>query len=65
MCNVWGQRALVGWYDTFNNRPPLVLVHGEPDAQNALRDLIEKELAAPVHIAADGDRFDLLQPVPF
>ncbi len=60
-----GQRGLVGWYDSFKNRPPLVLVHGEPDAQNVLRDLIKNELAAPVHIAAEGDRFDLLQPVPF
>ncbi len=60
-----GQRALVGWYDNFKNRPPLVLVHGEPDAQIALRELIEEELAAPVHIAADGDRYDLMQPVPF
>lgn len=60
-----GQRALVNWYDSFNSRPPLVLVHGEPDAQEALRDLLARELAAPVHIAAHEDRFDLLQPVPF
>jgi metallo-beta-lactamase family protein len=60
-----GQRALVNWYDQFKQRPPLVLVHGEPEAQTVLQSVIRNELAAPVHIAAEGDRFDLLQPVPF
>ncbi len=60
-----GQRALVNWYDQFEQRPPLVLVHGEPDAQLVLQGVIRDEFAAPVHIAAEGDRFDLLQPLPF
>jgi metallo-beta-lactamase family protein len=60
-----GQRGLVNWYDQFKNRPPLVLVHGEPHAQATLRDLIHAELAAPVHVAAEGDLYDLSKPVPF
>jgi len=60
-----GQRALVNWYDQFKQRPPLVLVHGEPEAQAVLQGVIRDELAAPVHIAAEGDQFDMLQPMPF
>ena len=60
-----GQRALVNWYDQFKHRPPLVLVHGEPEAQAALAELINSELAAPVHVAQEGDRFDLSKPLPF
>jgi metallo-beta-lactamase family protein len=59
------QSGLVGWYDRFEGRPPLVLVHGEPDAQLALQQRVRDELAAPVHVAATGDSFDLRQPVPF
>ncbi len=58
-----GQRALVDWYDGFQERP--ALVHGEPAAQETLRDLIRDELAAPVHIAAEGETFDLRKPIPF
>lgn len=60
-----GQRALVDWYDHFSGRPALVLVHGEPGAQQALKELISTELMAPVHVAEEGDRFDLRKPVPF
>jgi len=60
-----GQRALINWYDQFRERPPLVLVHGEVPAQEKLKALIQKELAAPVHIAREGDSYNLLKPVPF
>jgi metallo-beta-lactamase family protein len=60
-----GQRALLNWYDQFRERPPLVLVHGEAAAQVALKELVQTELAAPVHIAQEGDRFDLRKPIPF
>ena len=60
-----GQSFLVRWYDQFKNRPPLVLVHGEPVAQTTLKDLISRELAAPVHIASPGESFDLFKPIPF
>jgi metallo-beta-lactamase family protein len=60
-----GQRELINWYDQFNERPPLVLVHGEPEAQAVLASLVHDELAAPVHVAVAGDRFDLSKPIPF
>lgn len=60
-----GQQALLDWYDNFRERPPLVLVHGEPDAQATLAERVRDELAAPVHVAAAGDRFDLQKPIPF
>ena len=53
------------WYDQFHGRPPLVLVHGEPEAQQTLKRLVSDEFTAPVHVAEAGDCFDLLKPVPF
>lgn len=60
-----GQAALMRWYDQFHERPPLILVHGEADAQRTLRDLLRREYAAPVHIAEAGEAFDLAKPIPF
>ena len=60
-----GQRSLIEWYDQFEHRPALVLVHGEPQAQAALEGLIREELAAPVHVAQAGESFDLAKPIPF
>ena len=60
-----GQRSLINWYDQFRERPPLVLVHGEPEAQEALRSAIESELAVKAHIAAEGEVYDLMKPVPY
>jgi metallo-beta-lactamase family protein len=60
-----GQRALINWYDKFRERPPLVLVHGEPEAQEALCNIIDKELAVKAHIAAEGEIYDLAKPMPY
>lgn len=60
-----GQRALLDWYDHFQGRPPLLLVHGEPQAQSALKSLVGDELAVTAHIAAAGEIYDLLKPVPY
>ena len=60
-----GQTGLCDWYDHFKDRPPLILVHGEPEAQASLRDLIRDEYGAAVQIAQPGDRFDLAKPIPF
>jgi metallo-beta-lactamase family protein len=60
-----GQTELLNWYDQFDGRPPLVLVHGENSAQQTLQTLIREEYAAPVHIATEGQRFDLAKPIPF
>jgi metallo-beta-lactamase family protein len=59
------QSQLMNWYDSFQARPPLVLVHGEPRAQTALRDRVRDEFAAAVHIAEQGEVFDLGRPIPF
>ena len=60
-----GQSTLIHWYDQFKGRPPLVLVHGEPSAQEALETKITDDLAAPVHVAGPGESFDLAKPIPF
>jgi len=60
-----GQRALLNWYDNINERPPLVLVHGEKRALEALRQQVIQQYAAPVHVAAPGESFDLAKPIPF
>ncbi|MBT8103488.1 MAG: MBL fold metallo-hydrolase [Gammaproteobacteria bacterium] len=48
------QADLITWYEAFRNRPPLYLVHGEPDAQCALAKKVRKDLRAPVFIAERG-----------
>lgn len=45
------QQDLMDWYGTFENRPPVYLVHGEPRAQKALMMKMKQELDAPVSIA--------------
>ncbi len=46
------QQGLVDWYAGFRNRPRLILVHGEPDASEALRARIADELHAEVRLPA-------------
>jgi metallo-beta-lactamase family protein len=60
-----GQAELLRWYDGFKGRPPLVLVHGETSSLAALKETVQHQFAAPVHIARAGDRFDLAKPIPF
>lgn len=45
------QADLVDWYNGFENKPPVYLVHGEPDSQKALAARMRTELKAPVSIA--------------
>jgi metallo-beta-lactamase family protein len=45
------QQDLIGWYDAFENRPPVYLVHGEQRAQKALMTKMKAEMNAPVLIA--------------
>ena len=54
------QAGLINWYRSFENLPPLVLVHGEPESQNALKAIIETELNAQVIIAKKEKKIDLL-----
>lgn len=54
-----GQDGLVAWYAGFRERPPVALVHGEPQAQAALAGRLRAELQAPVRVPALGERLDL------
>jgi metallo-beta-lactamase family protein len=58
------QAGLVDWYAGFRNRPPVFLVHGEPAAQEALRDRLAGELGAQVRIAEPGQSYDLIKSRP-
>lgn len=53
------QAGLMHWYGNFRNHPPLVLVHGEPESQQALAAEIQKEYQATVTIADSGMEIDL------
>jgi len=53
------QSGLMGWYEHFRNRPPLVLVHGEPRSMHVLAERIQTELGASVRKAQPGERIDL------
>jgi len=53
------QTGLKNWYDNFNNRPPIVLVHGEEQAQQCLSKVLQTELNATVTIAKYGQKIDL------
>lgn len=53
------QQDLITWYSAFANRPPLYLVHGEPDPQAALQKKLETELQAPVSIAQRGQTISI------
>jgi len=57
------QDGLVHWYGGFEDRPPVVLVHGEPTAQDALRMRIQQELGTAVGVARPGDAIDLRKPI--
>lgn len=54
------QTGLMDWYGHFQGRPPVVLVHGEPDASAALMTALAATSKTPVRIAAPGQRVDLV-----
>jgi metallo-beta-lactamase family protein len=56
------RNGLKNWYAHFDQRPPVVLVHGEATALESLRDALKTELGAPVTIAGHGHRVDLNRP---
>jgi len=53
------QADLIDWYAAFDNRPPVFLVHGEPDAQQPLAAMIREKLNAPVSIAVHGQSIEI------
>ena len=56
------QRGLKNWYGNFEQRPPVVLVHGETSALESLSNTLKNEVGAPVTIANYGQRLDLIKP---
>ncbi|MEJ2645317.1 MAG: MBL fold metallo-hydrolase [Gammaproteobacteria bacterium] len=53
------QQGLVHWYSQFRDRPPVALVHGEPDAMDTLARCLHP-IAARVHLPERGDGLDLV-----
>ena len=53
------QDELCRWYGHFKTRPPVVLVHGEPEAAAALQQRLQVDYMAPVRAARLGERIDL------
>jgi metallo-beta-lactamase family protein len=53
------QDDLARWYECMENRPPVYLVHGEVDAQEAFRGYLGKRSGAEVHLPTPGDVLDL------
>ncbi len=54
------QQGLVGWYREIRDAPPVVLVHGEAEAQEILAQRLRRETGAKVTRAELGMRIDLL-----
>ena len=50
------QDGLVNWYSGFANKPPLYLVHGEPKAQEKLKERIFNESGVTANIAKYGNK---------
>ncbi|WP_428611237.1 MBL fold metallo-hydrolase RNA specificity domain-containing protein [Shewanella sp.] len=55
------QAELIHWYQHFEQMPPLVLIHGEKEAQERLLAKLTAETSKPPHvvIAERGDTLDL------
>ena len=53
------QADLLHWYEGFANRPPVYLVHGEPDAQKSLAGRLQSTFGASVHRAQFGQTIEL------
>ncbi|NIR96605.1 MAG: MBL fold metallo-hydrolase, partial [Gammaproteobacteria bacterium] len=56
-----GQDSLFAWYQQFGGPPPVALVHGEPDASQALAGLLRRGGAARVTIPSYGDAIELAE----
>ena len=54
------QAGLMDWHGHFQGRPPVMLVHGEPEASEALMLALAETSNAPIGIAAPGQRIDLV-----
>ncbi len=54
-----GQTQLLAWAAGFRDRPAFHLVHGEPDAQQALAGALKERHGIEAGIPGPGDRIDL------
>ena len=57
------RHGLSEWYAHFRNRPPVLLVHGEANAQQHFAAHLRQTLQAPVKIAEQGEAIDLAGPL--
>jgi len=55
------QDDLARWYEHFESRPPVFLVHGETEAQEAFRAYLSQRCGARVQLPRPGDVIDLAQ----
>jgi metallo-beta-lactamase family protein len=55
------QHDLARWYGGFKNKPPIYLVHGEPESATAYGEKLRKDFDAEVHIPQPGTKVDLLE----
>jgi len=53
--------GMLDWYSHFESRPPVLLVHGETRASQALADRIRADYGARAHVARRGKTTDLLK----
>ena len=53
------QDDLARWYENMENRPPVYLVHGEVDSQEAFQKYLRKRNGAEVTLPKPGDVLDL------
>lgn len=53
--------GLLSWYGHFRNRPPVALVHGEPEAMDGLREALHEGYQASVLMPAPATVVDLAE----
>jgi metallo-beta-lactamase family protein len=53
------QTDLLDWYGSFENKPPVYLVHGEPGAQASLAAKLREHHAVKASIAKYGQKIDI------
>ena len=53
------QDDMARWYENMQNRPPVYLVHGEVESQEAFKKFLVSRTGAEVHLPKPGDSLDL------
>jgi metallo-beta-lactamase family protein len=53
------QDGLMSWYEQIRDRPPVMLVHGEPNAMQPLTARLQTELGVKVTQPQFGESHDL------